>query len=87
LNLQPENELEKNNNTTTLPFENVVITDIDGQAPPNELRAATLRHIKRGGGYIQIPHEPKPVNEFFNPELFPLIYPTVEVVCHLSRRP
>ena len=74
---QHENEFENNEKSTPLPFENVVITDIDGHAPPNELRAAALRHIKRGGGYIQIPHEAKPVNEFFNPELFPLIYPTL----------
>lgn len=60
-----------------LPFENVVITDTSGNAPANELRAAALRHVKRGGGYIQVPHDPTPVNEFFNPELFPMIYPTL----------
>jgi hypothetical protein len=32
---------------------------------------------QRGGGYIQIPHKPKPVNRFFNPELFLLIYLTL----------
>ncbi|KAJ8582756.1 hypothetical protein M405DRAFT_919955, partial [Rhizopogon salebrosus TDB-379] len=59
-------------------FDRVVITDVDGHASANELRAAAVRHIKnKGGGYIQIPHDPEPVNEFFNPELFPLIYPTL----------
>ncbi|KAG1887960.1 uncharacterized protein F5891DRAFT_1132049 [Suillus fuscotomentosus] len=29
----------------------------------------------RGGGYIEVPHGPQPVNEFFNPQLFPMIYP------------
>ena len=61
-----------------IPFQNVVITDVDGNAPSNELRAAAVRHIKkRGGGYVEIPHDPAPVNEFFNPELFPMIYPTL----------
>jgi Helitron helicase-like domain at N-terminus len=60
-----------------LPFQNVVIADVDGHALANELRAAALRHVKGGGGYIQIPHDPTPVNEFFNPDLFPMIYPTL----------
>ena len=64
-------------NTNDIPFQNVVITDIDGHAPPHELRAAALRHIKKGGGYIQIPHDPTPVNEFCNPSLFPMIYPSL----------
>ncbi|KAG1752433.1 uncharacterized protein EDB91DRAFT_1044702, partial [Suillus paluster] len=54
------------------------LTDVDGHASPNELRAAAVRHVKnKSGGYIQIPHDPQPVNEFFNPDLFPLIYPTL----------
>ena len=82
INFQPdfnlsENEIEIDNNNNTLPFESVVITDISGQASPNEMRAAALRHVKSGGGYIQVPHDPKPVNEFFNVELFPMIYPTL----------
>jgi hypothetical protein len=56
----------------------VVITDVDGNAPSNEFRAGAVRHIKKkGGGYVEIPHDPTPVNEFFNPELFPMIYPTL----------
>ncbi|KAG1851019.1 hypothetical protein C8R48DRAFT_570806, partial [Suillus tomentosus] len=59
-------------------FENVVVTDVDGNASANELRAAAVRHIKnKGGGYVQIPHDPQPVNEFFDPNLFPMIYPTL----------
>ena len=66
------------NEICDLPFQNVVITDVDAHAPSHELRAAALRHIKdKKGGYIQIPHDPKPVNEFFNPELLPRIYPTL----------
>ncbi|TFK91103.1 hypothetical protein K466DRAFT_444903, partial [Polyporus arcularius HHB13444] len=59
-------------------FQRVVVTDVDGRAPPNELRAAAVRHIKRkGGGFLQIPHGPTPVNEFSNPDLFPSMYPTL----------
>ncbi|KAG1792597.1 uncharacterized protein HD556DRAFT_1215361, partial [Suillus plorans] len=44
----------------------------------NELRAAALRHVKQhGGGYVEIPHGPAPVNEYSNPDLFPMIYPTL----------
>ena len=71
-------EVRNSELNTDIPFQNVVITDVDGNAPSNELRAAALRHIKKkGGGYIEIPHDPTPVNEFFNPELFPMIYPTL----------
>ncbi|KAG1843113.1 hypothetical protein DFJ58DRAFT_615528, partial [Suillus subalutaceus] len=59
-------------------FESVVVTDVDGHASVNELRAVAVHHIKnKGGGYIQIPHDPEPVNEFFQPDLFPMIYPTL----------
>ena len=64
-------------NVNDIPFQNIIITDVDGHAPPHELRAAALRHVKQGGGYIQIPHDPTPVNEFCNPSLFPMIYPTL----------
>jgi hypothetical protein len=61
-----------------IPFQNVVITDIDGSAPSNELRAAAVRHMKKkGDGYIEVLHDVISVNEFFNSELFPIIYPTL----------
>ncbi|KAJ4495232.1 hypothetical protein C8R41DRAFT_708545, partial [Lentinula lateritia] len=59
-------------------FENVVITDVDANATINELRAAAMRHIKfKGGSYVEVPHDSEPMNEFFNPSLFPMIYPTL----------
>ncbi|EIM85237.1 uncharacterized protein STEHIDRAFT_59941, partial [Stereum hirsutum FP-91666 SS1] len=55
-----------------------VITDVDGNAPSNQLRAAALRHVKKqGGAYVEIPHDTEPMNEFNNPSLFPMIYPTL----------
>ncbi len=59
-------------------FENVVITDVDAGASSNNLRAAAVRHIKRkGGAYLELPHDPEPVEEFYNPSLFPMMYPTL----------
>ncbi|KAJ4477729.1 hypothetical protein C8J55DRAFT_396066, partial [Lentinula edodes] len=59
-------------------FKSVVIADVDANATMNELRAAAMRHIKfKGGSYIEIPHDTEPMNEFFNPSLFPMIYPTL----------
>ncbi|KAG2368150.1 hypothetical protein BDR07DRAFT_1448480 [Suillus spraguei] len=58
-------------------FENVVVTDVDGNASANELHAAAVCHIKnKGSGYVQIPHDTVPVNEFFDLDLFLMIYPT-----------
>ena len=56
---------------------NVVITDIDAHAPASDLKAAALRHFKKGGAFLAVPHESVPVNEFFNPVLFPMLYPTL----------
>ncbi|KAF8995639.1 hypothetical protein BDQ17DRAFT_1250489 [Cyathus striatus] len=59
-------------------FKNVVITDIEAHTPAHEKRAAAIRHVKeKGGSYIQIPHSSSPVNEFNNPLLLPMIYPSL----------
>lgn len=58
-------------------FESVVITDVDANSPSNQLKAAALRHAKRGGSFIQVPHDTEPLNEFFNPTMFPMIYPSL----------
>ncbi|KAG1743573.1 uncharacterized protein EDB91DRAFT_1051145, partial [Suillus paluster] len=59
-------------------FQSVVVTDVEATAPAHELCTAALCHVKeKGGGYIQIPHGSSPMNEFTNPDLFPMIYPTL----------
>ena len=63
--------------TSNIEFSNLVITDVDGNASPKDLKAAALRHYKRGGSFLAVPHEPIPVNEFFNPSLLPMMYPTL----------
>ena len=58
-------------------FESVLITDVDANAPSYQLKAAALQHAKQGGSFIQIPHDPDLVNEFFNLAMFPMLYPTL----------
>ncbi|KAI1782008.1 hypothetical protein LXA43DRAFT_907044, partial [Ganoderma leucocontextum] len=63
-------------NRDEVSFSKVVVTDVDGRAPANELHAAAVRHIKeKGGAYLEVPHGPRPVNEFCNPSLLPQLYP------------
>lgn len=74
----PHQEDESSLSSRPIPFQNVVVTDVEGNAPANELRAAAVRHItEKGGGYMEIPHDPEPANEFCNPSLFPMIYPSL----------
>ncbi|KAJ6573403.1 hypothetical protein DFH09DRAFT_1246733 [Mycena vulgaris] len=59
-------------------FQNVVVTDVNGSAPSNDPRAAALKHMhKSGSNYIELPHDRKPANEFKNPTLFPMMFPTL----------
>ncbi|KAK0452802.1 uncharacterized protein EV420DRAFT_1621677 [Desarmillaria tabescens] len=61
-----------------VPFQNVVITDVEGDASYADLKAAAWNHIKKnGGGYIGVPHDVSPSNEFNNPALLPMMYPTL----------
>ena len=61
-----------------IPFASVVITDVDNIVSSSQLAAAAIRHLrKKGGAFLQIPHDPQPANEFFNPDLFPMLYPTL----------
>jgi len=32
---------------------------------------------RKKGGYLKLPHDPTPENEFVNPKFFPKIYPTL----------
>ncbi|KAJ7086533.1 hypothetical protein C8R44DRAFT_531715, partial [Mycena epipterygia] len=60
------------------PFESVVVANVEGHTSPNELRKAAIDHMNLpGSNYLGIPHDRDPVNEFKNPSLFPMIYPTL----------
>ncbi|KAJ7127327.1 hypothetical protein C8R43DRAFT_832925, partial [Mycena crocata] len=75
----PDKSTPQTSATTTIPFQNIIITDVDCHASSNELRAAAMRHVKKkGGGYIQIPHDRDAANEFAKDGLLlPMIYPTL----------
>ncbi|KAJ7110247.1 hypothetical protein C8R43DRAFT_864613, partial [Mycena crocata] len=62
----------------SVPFQSVVVTDVDGNAPSDDLRAAALAHMQKpGANYVEIPHGETPMNEFKNPNLLPMMYPTL----------
>ena len=64
--------------TTESCFESVVVADVDAHSPVNQLRAAAVRHVKtKGKSFVRVGHGANPVNEFFNVELFPKLYPTL----------
>lgn len=61
-----------------IPFESVVVSNVEGHTSSNELRKAAVEHMKLpGNNYVGIPHYHNPVNEFKNPSLFPMIYPSL----------
>ncbi|KAJ7660155.1 hypothetical protein DFH06DRAFT_910375, partial [Mycena polygramma] len=61
-----------------VPFQSVVVANVDGNAPSHLLRSSALEHMRQpGSNYIELPHGPKPVNEFNNRHLFPMMYPTL----------
>ncbi|KAG6876462.1 hypothetical protein C0992_012882 [Termitomyces sp. T32_za158] len=59
-------------------LDNIVVANVDCNASSKELRAAAIRHIVEDkGGYLMHPHRLQPVKDFVNPELFPMLYPTL----------
>ncbi|KAF8530625.1 hypothetical protein JB92DRAFT_3081202 [Gautieria morchelliformis] len=46
-------------------FESVVVTDLKGRdVSSNEMAAEALRHLRNGGGFVQIRHGPHASNEY-----------------------
>lgn len=60
-----------------IPFENVIIADLEDAATPNDMRAAALRHLKKGKAFLMYGHSATPESEYHNPKLFPSLYPTL----------
>jgi len=59
-------------------YESVVVSDVDAHTPPAQLTAAAVHHAKtKGKPFVQVGHGSRPVNEFFNVNLFPMLYPTL----------
>lgn len=64
------NANENNLSAPEIPFASVVILDIENVISSSQLAVAAIRHMrKKGGAYLQVPHEPQPANEFFNADL------------------
>ena len=69
-------DIEPSDNKTI--FDSIVIAGLGDNATVNHMWAAAMVHMKtKGGGFLQIPHGDRPVNEFYNAELLPLTYPTL----------
>jgi len=59
-------------------FDSVVVTGLANDTTINQMRATAMMHMKtKGGRFLQIPHSDTPANEFYNPDLLPLTYPTL----------
>ncbi|KAF9057089.1 hypothetical protein BJ165DRAFT_1304485, partial [Panaeolus papilionaceus] len=60
-----------------LVFEKTCVPEAVDVTSPSALRAAAAEHLKNGGHYLQIPHRDSPCNEFKDPTLMPMAYPTL----------
>ena len=70
--------ISRDHDADHIAFENAVISDVQGSATSNKLRAAAFRHMKmKGKGYIQVTRESQAINEFNNPAMLPMCYPTL----------
>ena len=57
-------------------MENVGIANLDmNHVSSNVMKAAALKHLKDGGGYLAVQHGSQPVSEYDDKNLFPLLYP------------
>lgn len=57
-------------------FEHVVVNDLEGHnVSSNEMATEALKHLKKGGGFVEIQHGSHPLNEYKDKHLFPLLYP------------
>ena len=76
---QDTDSLENDEHSTVdMFFDSIVVSGVETDASANQLRAAALHHMKvKGGGFLQIPHADRPVNEFYSPDLLPMTYPTL----------
>ncbi|KAJ2912290.1 hypothetical protein MD484_g8126, partial [Candolleomyces efflorescens] len=61
-----------------IPFQALVVTNIDQNASSRELRAAALRHVYQDRrSFLAVPHDNGPLSDYDNTSLFPSIYPTL----------
>lgn len=68
-----------NTSATSEPvFDTAVVLDIDAHTPSKQLNAACFKHFNRnrGSAYL-VPHDREIMNEFNEPNLLPMLYPTL----------
>lgn len=59
-------------------FQSAVVTDLDmTNVTSADMSAAALRHLRCGKGFVRLPHGDIPSNEYNEPTLFPLMYPSL----------
>lgn len=59
-------------------FQSMVVTDIEGKnVSSKEMTAAAMRHLQKGGGFLEVNHDLVPCNEYTDYDLFPLMYPSL----------
>jgi hypothetical protein len=74
----PPNTSETTDSASKTLFKSVIVSDIEGHdVSTNKMSAAALRHLRKGGGFVEIQHDPELANEYEDEELFPLLYPTL----------
>lgn len=59
-------------------FNTAVISDVEGgDVTMKQMTALALRHLRSGGGYLQVPHAAEPSNTYTDYDLFPSLYPSL----------
>lgn len=59
-------------------FSGVIVSDVNEAYSLKERKQAAMQHLKDPRkSHIAMPHDPVPVSEFDNPDLFPCMYPTL----------
>ena len=66
------------NQSPEIPFERLVISDVEGHITSGDLQLAAINHVRKNhGAFLTVPHGGVPENEFDNPSLFPKMFPTL----------
>ncbi|KAF8332955.1 hypothetical protein F5887DRAFT_822739, partial [Amanita rubescens] len=66
-----------NDSNNTIPFQTLVITDLDASPTAAQMRSAAIRHLQQGKPFLQIGHGRTPKPDHHNHNLFPSMYPTL----------
>lgn len=66
------------NTSIEIPFESIVVSNVNWTASSSELWAAAVQHIiEKCEGYLLYPHQANPTRDICNLQLFPMLYLTL----------